>query len=616
MSILRVDHPDILDFISCKGRLDEVGKRIFEEIIKRIGLDEKHPVAKVIGKVINEYQLRNMNISVGLTREFKKALVHDGVYFLKNPRTGEVVKQLKAREVFRKIAEYAHKNGEPGIVDLDRINEDNPIHGAVIDSTNPCGEQPLEAWESCNLGSIVLNEHLKCINGTKEMDWDKFKDTITTAVRMLDNVIDATPYPYPHIEEKTKANRKIGLGVMGLADVMIELGISYDSQEGIEFCKLIHSKLTLFGRQASAELAREKGEFPAFKKSVFATGDENEIKYRNATVTTIAPTGTISTIADCSPAIEPIFKLAYKRNVLEGKTLYVINPLFQEVAKERRFDYPDIMQEVAESGSCRGVEGVPEDIQKLFATALDVSPDYHVDILCAAQGHLRPTDPDGVENAVSKTLNLPFEATVEDVENAFARALKGGAKGATVYRSGSRDMEVFNSINSVRFKSLVAKKKRPKQKMNAQNYRIPLPCGDFYFTVVPDENGRPFEVFFSPEHKMDCVDSGITQLCRQISLSLRCGVGVEDIVNQHLGVRCTKCEGGIGFGDKKIFSCWDALAKVLMEYMECSETRNEMLQKNLAKVLFGICPECKSELESAGGTCRTCPNCKKYYTCL
>jgi ribonucleoside-diphosphate reductase alpha chain len=408
MGILRVDHPDIMNFITCKE---------------------------------DNSRLNNLNISVNLTEDFMKAVEDDAEYDIVSPRTREPEGRLRARDVFDKIVDMAWKNGDPGIIFIDRINEDNPTpHIGEIESTNPCGEQPLLPYESCNLGSINLSRMVrkKTNGGGKgfEIDWKRMGETIRKAAHFLDNVIDMNRYPIEQIGEMTRGNRKIGLGVMGFADMLIRLGIPYDSEEAIETAEGVMRFIQETGRKASVELAKDRGAFPNFKGSTYEKAGE---PVRNATVTTIAPTGTISIISSCSSGVEPLFALAFTRNVMEGTELVEVNPLFEEIARERGFDSPELMKEVAAKGSVEGVEGVPEDLIRVLVTAHDISPEWHIRMQAAFQKY--------TDNAVSKTVNFPHEATVEDVAQVYIMAHRLGCKGVTVYRDGSRDAQVLTRGN-------------------------------------------------------------------------------------------------------------------------------------------------------------------------
>ncbi|MCD6464780.1 vitamin B12-dependent ribonucleotide reductase [Candidatus Bathyarchaeota archaeon] len=396
MGILRVDHPDIIEFITAK---------------------EKEGV------------LTNFNISVAVTDEFMNAVENDKYYSLINPRNGNVVRRLKARDVFDLIATAAWKTGDPGLIFLDEINRKNPTpHVGMIEATNPCGEVPLLPYESCNLGSINLSKMVK----DGEIDWDKLRQTVRIAVHFLDNVIDANKYPIPQIERATKANRKIGLGVMGFAEMLIKLGIPYDSEEAVATAEKVMSFISKEARKKSVELGEERGSFPNFLGSIWEKMGYKAM--RNATVTSIAPTGTISIIAGTSSGIEPLFAVAFIRNVM-GTQLFEINPVFEQIARERGFYSMDLIAKIAKTGSVQGLSEVPPDVKRLFVTALEIAPEWHVKIQAAFQKY--------TDNAVAKTVNLPYHATVDDVRRVFMMAWKLKCKGITVYRYGSKAEQVL-----------------------------------------------------------------------------------------------------------------------------------------------------------------------------
>lgn len=401
MGILRVDHPDILDFIIAKERDDA---------------------------------LNNFNFSVGLTEEFMKAVVDDQEYGLYDPHLKEIVSKLNARKVFDLIVTMAWKNGEPGIIFLDRINRANPTPLlGEIESTNPCGEVPLLPYESCNLGSINLTKVVTEVEGRKVIDFDKLKKITRTAVHFLDNVIDMCLFPLKEIEQMVQGNRKIGLGVMGFSDMLIQLGIPYDSEEGITVAENVMEFINKESKLVSAELAKQRGIFPNFKGSIY--DKPNGIKLRNATTTTIAPTGTISIIANCSSGIEPLFGISYIRNVMDNTELLEVNPHFEEVAHQRKFYSDTLMRLIAKKGTIQDIDEIPADVRRVFVTALDISPEYHIKMQAAFQKF--------TDNAVSKTVNFPNHATLEDIKKVFLLAYELGCKGVTVYRYGSRDQQVL-----------------------------------------------------------------------------------------------------------------------------------------------------------------------------
>ncbi len=404
MGILKVDHADIMDFIVAK---------------------EKEGV------------LRNFNISVGATDEFMRAVEKDADFELINPRNGEIAKKLKARAIWNLIIMMAWKNGEPGVIFLDTVNKYNPTpQVGRIEATNPCGEQPLLPYESCNLGSIDVS---KFVAEDGKMDWNRLRETVRVAVRFLDNVVDANIYVLTEIEAITKGNRKIGLGIMGFADMLIKRGIRYDTEEGLKAAEELMKFINDEGHKMSAELGKEKGSFPNFKGSAL---ERNWKTHRNATVTTVAPTGTISIIAGCSQGIEPLFAIAYVREIAEtlGRSLVEVNSLFESTALREGFYSEELIKEVSRRTSVQDLKGIPAKWRRLFVTAHDISAEMHVRMQAAFQKH--------TDNAVSKTINFPNWATPNDVEKAYMLAWKLGCKGITVYRHGSREAQVLRPIES------------------------------------------------------------------------------------------------------------------------------------------------------------------------
>ena len=431
MGILRVDHPDVEEFIECKKDND---------------------------------QINNFNISVAITDEFMEAVTDDTAFSLKNPRDGEVTKTVRARELFRQIVEGAWLNGEPGVVFIDKINEDNPTPQFPIEATNPCSEAHLPAYDSCNLGSINVERFVLSPeeaeakirangfakgstngNGTSGLreahtnpcvDWNALKQTVYNAIRFLDNVIEANNYPLQEIEKMSRGNRRIGLGVMGFADALIKLGVPYDSEVGLDLARSIMGWIDLHAWEASRELARERGVMPHYEGS---SHQERGDEVRNATVTTIAPTGTISMIAGCSGGIESLFAVAFMRRQADME-MPDVNPEFVRLAKERGFYSEELMTKVAEHGSVRDAAlfpEVPEDVRGIFATSGDIAPEWHVRMQAAFQQH--------TSMGISKTINLPYGASVEDVESAYMQAYATGCKGIAVYRDGSRDAQVLST---------------------------------------------------------------------------------------------------------------------------------------------------------------------------
>jgi len=574
MGILRVDHPDIMDFIKCKDDLKEI---------------------------------TNFNISVGVTEEFMRALRSSTSYALNDPRTGEQYirdgkpQTLDANEVFQAVIEHAHRTGEPGVVFLDRINDrENTPKVGKVEATNPCGEQPLLPYESCNLGSINLSKVVRAVvdpsDATKmfrnEIDWDKLREFVFQCIHFLDNVIEQNRYPLKEIDDATKANRRIGLGVMGWADLLIMLDISYNSDEALKLADQLMSFIQRASDQASAELAARRGNFPNWEKSVFCD-ETTGIKHprRNSTVTTIAPTGTISIIAGCSSGIEPIFAVSYVRTVMDNTKLVEVNPLFESRAKELGFYSESLMERIAEKNSISDFAEIPEHIKKIFVTAHDISPEWHIKMQAVFQRH--------TENAVSKTINLPKEATVDDVKTAYETAYKLGCKGVTVYRDGSRAFQVLSTKKTdAREDSSQAIKDRPETLQGITN-KVKTGFGNLYVTInILD--GRPFEVFAQIGKSGHDAMADTEAVCRLISLALRSGIDVEEIIEQLRGI------GGDTpiYGDGGLVrSVPDAIAKTLHKHFG-----NGKALKGKTDIGALTCPDCGNRLKTESG-CIFCPDC-------
>ncbi|MDO8585472.1 MAG: vitamin B12-dependent ribonucleotide reductase [Armatimonadota bacterium] len=571
MGCLRVDHPNILDFITCKKE---------------------------------NTRLTNFNISVLMTDEFMRALDKADDYDLISPRTGKAVKKLDARKVFDLVVNMAWKNGEPGVIFIDRINRDNPTPNlGQIESTNPCGEQPLLPYESCNLGSINLSNTIMIEDGRPEVDFEKLRKTVRLAVRFLDDVIDVNEYPLPVIAEMTRGNRKIGLGVMGFADMLIQLGTPYNSEQGIHTAEQVMSFISQEAKKVSVELAEERGVFPNFTGSMYDRPDG--MRVRNATVTTIAPTGTLSIIANCSSGVEPLFAVSYVRRVLDGTEMVEVNPHFEKVARERDFYNEKLMKELAAKGSLRGVEGVSPDLQRIFVTAMDISPTWHVRMQAAFQ---RFTD-----NAVSKTVNFPNTASAEDVREVYQLAYKEGCKGVTIYRDGSREEQVLSFGDSGKSQGKDgghvsrAPRARPTRTFGSTE-RITTGCGNLYVTINEDEHGL-CEVFTQMGKSGGCGASQLEVAGRLISLTLRAGVDAKSIVKHLRGIRCpTPSWDSAG----PVLSCGDAIGIAIDNYLKAngadtSDAGGRKLSDKL-DTLIGACPDCGGAVEHESGcvVCRLC----------
>lgn len=589
MGILRIDHPDIIEFIQCKKNIQE---------------------------------LTNFNISVGLTEDFMRAVREDKEYNLVDPHTKSVVNKLNAREVFDLIVEMAWRNGEPGIIFLDRINEKNPTPGVgEIEATNPCGEQPLLPYESCNLGSINLVNMLKEENGEYIVDYDKLRETVNYAVHFLDNVIDANKYPLPQIEEMTKGTRKIGLGVMGFADMLFKMGIPYNSAEAVEFADNLMEFIDNTSKKASVEIAEKRGVFKYYDKSIYK---EKGLKLRNATTTTIAPTGTISIIAGTTSGIEPLFALCITRNVLDNTKLIEINPVFKEVALKRGFYSEALMKEIAEKGTLKGIDGIPEDIKRVFVTAFDIAPLWHIKMQSVFQKH--------VDNAVSKTVNFRHDATVDEVKEVYELAYKLGCKGVTIYRDKSRDSQVLNvgikkkEEESEELRKNIVPRQRPSITKGITE-KVKIGCGNLYITVNYDDEGI-CEVFTNLGRAGGC-PSQSEATSRLISIALRAGMDPKIIVEQLKGIRCHSTLRQMANNkDIKVLSCPDAIAKVIEKVIKLRIAEPALTVKDRSKMKLNIneneeatidegiflCPECGSKIQHEEG-CIVCKNCG-YSKCL
>jgi ribonucleoside-diphosphate reductase alpha chain len=505
------------------------------------------------------------------------------------------------------MVEQAWKTGDPGVVFIDRINKDNPTPRlGHIESTNPCGEQPLLPYESCNLGSINLSRMLISERGQMQVDWDKLSETVRLAVRFLDDVIDVNKFPLPQIAEMTRKTRKIGLGVMGFADMLIQLGIPYNSEEAIKTAEKVMQTITDTAHRTSEDLGKERGVFPAYEGSIYDIPDGPRI--RNAACTTIAPTGTLSLIAGCSSGIEPLFALSYTRNILDGAHFLEVNPYFGEMARSGGFYSEDLMQRLAEGEHLRDMRGVPEKYQQLFVTAHDIEVEWHVRMQAAFQ---RQTD-----NAVSKTVNFAREATAGDVSRVYMMAYEEGLKGITIYRDGSREGQVLTTGSAPdkekkdEDKQTATAPRRRSKVTSGFTERVTTGCGYIYVTVNSDEHGI-CEVFSHLGKTGGCAAAQLEATCRLISLALRSGVDVASAVKQLKGIRCPSIAWEDG---RSILSCADAIAGVLERHAglakgHAHDANDKSTQDfGLVKNVAGQCPECTSLLAYEEG-CLKCPGC-------
>ena len=588
MGILRIDHPDVLEFIDCK----------------------------------NDGGITNFNISVAVTEAFMQALEFDGEYDLIDPNTDEVTDKLRAREVWTKIVDSAWRTGDPGVVFIDRINASpaNPAPGLeTIEATNPCGEQPLAPNDACNLGSINLARLVDRANNT--VDWKELDHVTRNAVRFLDDVIEVNPYPLPEIMAEVHANRRIGLGVMGWADLLFQLGIPYDSEEALTLADEVMARIEKTGHQASQDLATVRGPFPNWGHSIY----KDEAPIRNATVTTIAPTGTISIIADASSGVEPIFALAFYHKVDDRKLTFV-NPFVKEALRERDLDNDELIDAISRTGTLHGVDGVPEDLQRVFVTAHEVEYEWHVRMQAAFQKH--------TDNGVSKTINLPNEASREDIERAYSLAYSLGCLGITVFRDGCKGAQVLNvgvdekpatpaedRSAQTMLPGMAALKPRPKVVQGA-THRVETPVGTAFITVNCDQDGEPLEAFVNIGRAGSDILAMAESMGRMISLVLRTPSPltqrekVEQLVDQLKGIAGSRSHG---FGPNRVLSLPDAIGQVLTEYMASST--EDSLQESMVPLLVEQAPPTRSA--SVGDLCPKCgvaayvreEGCKKCHFC-
>jgi ribonucleoside-diphosphate reductase alpha chain len=554
MAVLRVDHPDIMEFITCKRDNEE---------------------------------FNNFNFSVGVTDKFMQAVYDKSDFDLIAPHTGEIVESIPALDIYNAIIENAWYNGEPGIIFLDEVNRHNPTPDISIEATNPCGESPLLPNEACNLGSINLSKFISHSYDKIYFDYDSLKETVWTAIRFLDNVIDMSEFPLPQITEVVKLNRKIGLGVMGFANVLYALKIPYNSKKALKLAEEIMSFIHSEAWKASEALGNERGVFPNYKNSIYNFYDAPN--YRNAITTIIAPTGSLSMIANCSSGIEPLFGLAYIKNVMDGEKLLMVNEQFEQIAKERGFYSKKLMEEIAQKGSLQNINGIPDDIKKIFVISHDIEPEYHVKIQAAFQMY--------TDNAVSKTCNMPNSATKEDIDRIYRFAYESHCKGITVYRDGSRDKQVLSFDKKQCENIPVTPKERPKT-LPGYTTNIKTGMGDLYVTVS-ELNGQPFEVFATIGKSGKSVTAKTEAIGRLISLALRSGIPVDKIINQLKGI--------IGeypiFSDGRLIqSIPDAISYILSEKYCIESDGNEC---TLTKTK---CPECGENIVFE-------ENCYKCYSC-
>ncbi len=582
MGILKVDHPDILEFIDCK-------------------LDGG---------------ITNFNISVAVTDAFMEALAHGEEYDLVNPHTKKVVQRLSAREVFERIVRAAWRTGDPGMVFIDRINASpaNPTPAlGQVEATNPCGEQPLLPNEACNLGSLNVSKFARRSDGGEwSIDWDEMERVVRLAVRFLDDVIEMNPYPLPEIDATVKSNRRIGLGIMGWADLLFIMGIPYDSQEAIDLADRLMSFVKEKSHDQCAKLAEERGPFPNWSHSIY-----KDIRaMRNSTVTTIAPTGTISMIAGCSSGIEPIFALAFQHRVKNPdgeRVLTFVNETFEHIARDQGFYSDALKEEIARRGSLHGIPGLPENAARVFKTSHEIGFEWHVKHQAAFQ---RYTD-----NGVSKTINLPNEATEEDVAAAYRLAWELGCLGITVFRDGCKGEQVLNVGIGKKDKhpavlptaGQVVIKPRP-HSLTGATYRMETPIGTAFITVNQTPDGEPFEVFVQVGKGGSDTMAVAEALGRLISLTLRLPSPLsaqrrlEEVISQLSRI------GGaqpLGFGKSKVLSLPDALAHTLAEHIGHLKTAPPVPEapRGADRRIGDLCKECGQATFVYEEGCKKCLSC-------
>ena len=608
MAILSVYHPDIEVFVEAKADM---------------------------------VSLQNFNCSVAVDAPFMEAVEKGSQYTLRNPRTGKAAGRRSARKIYRRIIENAWKNGDPGIVFIDRIDADNPTPElGEIEATNPCGEQPLLPYESCNLGSLNLVKFMKPSkarrNGARMktadgVDWDALAETIPDCIRFLDDVIDQNLYPIPEIEQATKATRKVGLGVMGWADLLAALRLPYDSKEAVALAERMMSFIQQHADDASKQLAVERGVFPAWEGSIYAakgSSSKSARRFRHATRTTIAPTGTLSIIADCSGGIEPVFALAFMRqHHLDPKApekvtqLPEVNRRFEAVAKAEGFHSKKLMQSLAEGASLREVENVPAWVRRVFVTSHDIAPEWHVRMQAAFQRH--------TDNAVSKTINFSASATVEDVERAYRLAYREGCKGITIYRDQSRAQQVLShatirgpeqaEAQAVELDLGMAAeapagpyRRRLPDERPAITHKFRVGEQEGYITVGLFDDGSPGELFITISKEGSTIRGLMDSVAVLTSLALQYGVPLEDLSKKFRGVHFEPA----GLTNNKELPSASSLIDYIFRWMEsrfaqpsAARTANASGSEGFEDLSTGLaCPDCGSVVVFAEGclTCRSC----------
>jgi len=639
MGMLSINHPDVLRFAIVK--LDEwsltnfnISLAVTNDFMDRIEVDKKFVTDDSIPEeVIEEIKEAEANrdvearlraIDVGVKKLYEWAIAKEEGegYELVNPRNQEVVMKLNAYKVFNLITRLAWQYGDPGLVFIDRMNDktSNPIPSVgLIEATNPCGEQPLLPYDACNLGSVNISKFVvqnplsagADISLKKgDINWEELKRVISLGVHFLDNVVEINEFPVVKIREMVSNTRRIGIGVMGFADTLYKLGVKYDSEEGISWAKKIMKFVNDSAKEASCGLAKTRGVFPFWDKSVYAGTD---YRPRNMAITTIAPTGTISVVADASSGIEPVFSLGYQKNTVEGKTLYNVSPVLIERLKQENLYSEELIEKIVKNGGVlKGIEEIPDNIKKIFVTALEIDPEWHIKIQSAFQ--------EFTDNAVSKTINLPESATVEDVRQAYKLSYSLGTKGVTIYRSGSRSFEPMQKVKANESqKEVVAPPKKKPTPIVASGIRIKKKCdvGSVYSSIFYEENDGPVEVFVTLGKSGGYLAAAAEVTGRLASLALKYGATLDEISEQLVGISCGQ---KVGMGNGAVLSMFDAVGKSILEIsrgeqltiFDKAETSAQIeiaktIDQNEAESKFGACPDCGSPLRAEEG-CFKCTN--------
>jgi len=630
MGMLSIDHPDVLKFAVAK--LDEwsltnfnISLAVTNAFMEKIEADKKFVADDSIPEeAIEEVRiaeqirsadekLREVEIGVKKIYEWAKATKEGEGYELINPRTGLVAMKLNAYKVFNLITRLAWQFGDPGLVFIDRMNEttSNPVPSVGrIEATNPCGEQPLLPYDACNLGSVNLSKFVK----GSDINWNGLKETIKIGVHFLDNVVEINEFPVQKIRDMVSDTRRIGVGVMGFADALFKLGVKYNSEEGIAWAEKIMKFVTESAREATQELGITRGTFPLWEKSVYFN---TSYKPRNMALTTIAPTGTISMLADTSSGIEPVFSLGYQKNTVEGKTLYIVSPLLVEELKKRNIYSEELIEKIVKNGGIlKGIDEISDDLKSLFITALEIDPEWHIRIQAAFQKY--------TDNAVSKTINLPEEATVDDVRKAYLKSYSLGTKGITIYRSGSRSFEPIQKVKSketVEEKVVIAPPKKKATPIMARGVRLKKKCdlGSVYTSIFYEAGDGPVEVFVNLGKSGGFMSGAAEATGRLASLALKYGASLDEIADEMVGIACGQ---KVGLGPGTVLSMFDAVGKSLLEVSRGEQLDIFVGEKDSidTKAIENIrakqadleskiisCPDCGSPLRAEEG-CFKCTN--------